>query len=113
VIIKGWSIKLIIDNLIYLEKGEFIMEFFDDLTMDDLKAIGKPTYDNCEHYLIKPHPHIKQTIVIELENGKHLTVSINPDADNIDVKLHGDHSFQDLGEGDIKAFYNIRGHYNK
>lgn len=85
------------------------MQFYDKITINDLERTGRPTFNVCEHYLIKPHPNTMQTIVIELENEKFLTVNINPQSDNVDVQLHGEHRFQDFGN--VKAFYNMADKY--
>lgn len=87
------------------------MKFNEKVTMDDLKNKNIPTFNNCEHYLITPHPNTQQTIVIALEGGKFMTVNINPQSDNVDVKLHGDHKYSDFGT--VKAFYNMNGTYDK
>lgn len=89
------------------------MEFFPRTTMDGLKSKGIPTFNECEHFLIKPHPRTMQTIVIELENGKYMTININPASDNVDVKVHGEHKFNGTDFGTIKAFYNMNGMYDK
>lgn len=87
------------------------MEFFEKVTMDGLKAKGVPTFNKCEHFYVKPHPGTMQTLVIEIEGGKFLTVCIVPDSDNVDVKMHGDHRFSDFGT--VKAFFNMKGDYDK
>jgi len=83
------------------------MEFFPNVTKDDLKKAGIPTFNNEEHYLIKPQPKKEQTIVIELENNKYMTVCVMPGADCVDVKVHGEHAHSDLGEG-LHTFFRIK-----
>lgn len=85
------------------------MKFFENTTIDGLQSRGIPTFDACEHYYVEPHPNTKQTLVVNLGNDKYLTVNINPESDNVDVKCHGEHSFKDFGT--IKAFYNMAGSY--
>lgn len=82
------------------------MEFFDKVTTDDLKGQGIPTFNNCEHYLVKPHPGTEQTVVIELEGGKYLTVNVNPKSDNVDVQLHGSHTYLKL-DGDDSTIHSF------
>ena len=98
------------------------MKFIENVTMDDLKRMGKPTFNQCEHYLIKPHNNTMQTIVIELEGGKHMTININPKSDNVDVVLHGEHNHTYFSKGKVHstedtdgthAFFNMKGMYNK
>lgn len=85
------------------------MNFYPNVTIDGLKSVEIPTFNECEHYLIEPHPGIMQTIVIKIEGGRFLTVNINPKSDNVDVQMHGEHKTQDFG--DIKAYYNMNGGY--
>lgn len=87
------------------------MKFFENTTMDGLQSNDIPTFNNCEHYYILPHAKTMQTIVIRLENDKYMTININPASDNVDVMLHGEHKFNDFGN--VKAFYNMNGTYNK
>lgn len=98
------------------------MQFYDKVTMDGLKDRGIPTFNECEHYLIKPHENTMQTIVVELKGGKYMTICIMPKEDNVDVKLHGEHKHSYFFSGtststeDVTgthAFYNMAGDYNK
>lgn len=82
------------------------MKFNDRVTMDELKKRGIPTFNECEHFLVEPHPNTHQTLVIKLENNKFLTVNIFPQSDNVDVQFHGDHTYHEFGK--IKAFFDIR-----
>ena len=77
----------------------------------DMREIGIPTFNTCEHYVLKPDKDIMQTIVIDVGHGKYLTVNLSPESDNVDVKMHGDHRFTDFGT--VKAFYNMGGAYNE
>lgn len=96
------------------------MKFHQNTTMEGLKSKGIPTFNQCEHYLIEPHPNTMQTIVIALEGGKHMTINIHPQADNVDVKMHGEHNHTHFSQGECKntnnadgvhAFFNMRGSY--
>lgn len=87
------------------------MEFNERVTMDGLKARNIPTFNNCEHFLVEPHPNTMQTLVINLGNDKYMTININPSEDNVDVQLHGEHRFHNFGQ--IKAFFDIAGDYTK
>lgn len=86
------------------------MQFYERTTMDGLKSAGIPTFNNCEHYLIKPHAGTMQTIVIQIEGGAYLTVNINPKADNVDVQMHSK-TYKHHDFGQVKAFYNMNGGY--
>lgn len=86
------------------------MKIYENTTIDGLKARGIPTFNICEHYLVKPLTNTMQTLVIDVGNGKYLTVNISPESDNVDVKMHGDHKFSDFGT--VKAFFNMAGAYN-
>ena len=83
---------------------------FVESSMEELVKMKAPTFNVCDHY-IEPQGDKMETIVIKLENGKHLIVNINPESDNVDVKLFGDHVFKDFGT--VKAFYNMRGLYGE
>lgn len=89
-------------------------------SQDDLHPLEKryttieelPTYDYpCKHTYINLAEGEKQTLVIEVSKGKYLTVCVIPDSDNVDVKMHGHHKFQDFGE--TKAFYDMSGAYSQ
>ncbi|WP_188208306.1 hypothetical protein [Alkalibacillus aidingensis] len=75
---------------------------FKNLSKEELKQKGIPTFNNGEHYLLESNNE-QETVVINVGNGNYLTVSVVKNAKTVDVKMHSEHKFQDLGE--IKAFY--------
>lgn len=92
------------------KKGECAtMKAFQRVTLEELKSNGIPTFNQGEHYIFQPDTKQNETIVIDLGNGKYMTVCIMPGADNIDVKFHGKHKsvIHELpnNQSGIHAFY--------
>lgn len=86
------------------------MKLSEKLTVEEVKFSSLPTFNECDHYIVQPEDGVMQTVIIPVGNDKYLTVNINPHADNVDVKMHGDHDFKDFGT--VKAFYNMNGTYD-
>ncbi|MEB6549714.1 hypothetical protein MXL46_11510 [Heyndrickxia sporothermodurans] len=92
------------------KKGECAtMKVFQHVSLEELKANGLPTFNLGEHYVFRPDTKQNETIVIDLGNGKYMTVCVMPGADNIDVKFHGKHKCviheMPNNESGIHAFY--------
>lgn len=88
------------------------MKLHENVTIDDLKKVGIPTFNQCEHYLIEPKNNVMQTFVIKLNEDKYMTVCVMPNSDNVDVKIHGSHKNSVYLSSDedypIYAFYNLK-----